>query len=299
MIFRQLGYLLKTAGSNLWSFRGRNLISVLIIGFSFLVIGIFLALSNNLTYLGEQLSNNLAISFFLDKNLRAEELETIKSQILASELVEQVTYVSADDALKRFRTNFPELQDILDNLKSNPFPPSFEVKLKDKILSLSAIVYFMENIKRLKGVIDFQFNQDWVEKMESLSRIVRAVGFFLGGILILASFFIISNVVRLNVFARKNEIEILRLVGATNTFIRIPFLIEGFVLGLLGSLISFLILFILIKIFPIYVGSSLGAARELFSLRPLNLNQLLWLVVGGIVTGTLGSVTSVSRFLRV
>ncbi|MGB9906984.1 MAG: cell division protein FtsX [Candidatus Saccharicenans sp.] len=299
MIFRQLWYLVKAAGSNLWTFRGRNLVSVLIIGFSFLVIGIFLALSNNLTYLGQQLSNNLAISFFLDQNLKPGELEFIKSQILASELVDQVTFISSADALGRFRANFPELQEIIDNLKSNPFPPSFEVKLKEKILSLQAIVYFMEKIKSLKGVTDVQFNQEWVEKMESLSRIVRAVGFFLGGILILASFFIISNVVRLNVFARKNEIEILRLVGATNTFIRIPFLLEGFVLGLLGSLVSLFILFILIKIFPIYIGSSLGAARELFSLRPLTLEQAAWLVVGGVVTGTLGSVTSVSRFLRV
>jgi len=148
-------------------------------------------------------------------------------------------------------------------------------------------------------VIDVQFNQEWVEKMESLSRIVKAIGFFLGGILILAAFFIISNVVRLNVFARKNEIEILRLVGATNTFIRIPFLLEGSVLGLLGSLISMAILFLLIKIFPVYVGSTLGAARELFALRPLTSEQLIWLIIGGTITGTLGSVTSVSRFLRV
>jgi cell division transport system permease protein len=299
LIFRQLWYLIKNAGNNLWTFRGRNLISVLIIGFSFLVIGIFLALSNNLTYLGERLSNNLAISFFLEKNLKNEELEFIKSQILASELVDEVTYVSSEDAWNRFATNFPELKEILDDLDSNPFPPSYEVRLTDKILSLSAIAYFMENIKSLKGVIDFQFNQEWVEKMDTLSRIVRAVGFFFGGILILASFFIISNVVRLNVLARKNEIEILRLVGATNTYIRIPFLVEGFVLGLVGSLISLFILFILIKIFPLYVGSSLGAARDFFSLRPLTIEQSIWLIVGGVVIGILGSITSISRFLRI
>lgn len=299
MIFRQLWYLIKNAGNNLWTFRGRNLISVLIIGFSFLVIGIFLALSNNLTYLGERLSNNLAISFFLEKNLKDEELEFIKSQILTSELVEEVTYVSSEEAWNRFAANFPELKDILDNLDSNPFPPSYEVRLTDKIFSLSAIVYFMENIKSLKGVIDFQFNQEWVEKMDSLSRIVRAIGFFFGGILILASFFIISNVVRLNVLARKNEIEILRLVGATNTYIRIPFLVEGFVLGLLGSLISLIILFIMIKVFPIFVGSSLGAARDFFSLMPLTIEQSIWLIVGGVVIGILGSITSISRFLRI
>ncbi|MCI4444726.1 MAG: ABC transporter permease [Candidatus Aminicenantes bacterium] len=241
----------------------------------------------------------MAISFFLDKNLNSEELENIKTQILASALVETINFIPAEEAFRRFAANFPELKEILDNLKSNPFPPAYEVRLKKNVTSLLAITTFIENIKRLKGVIDVQFNQEWVEKMESLSRIVKAIGFFLGGILILAAFFIISNVVRLNVFARKNEIEILRLVGATNTFIRIPFLLEGSVLGLLGSLISMAILFLLIKIFPVYVGSTLGAARELFALRPLTSEQLIWLIIGGTITGTLGSVTSVSRFLRV
>ncbi|HOM94512.1 MAG TPA: permease-like cell division protein FtsX [Candidatus Saccharicenans sp.] len=299
MIFRQLKYLLRAAGHNLWNFRGRNLISILIISFSFLVIGVFLALSNNLTYLGQQLSNNLAISFFLKQNLPAKEVEEIKNTIMDSTLIESVIYVSQEEALSRFTANFPELQEIVTNLDSNPFPPSLEARLKDKSISLSAITAFIDHVKRQPGVIDVQFNQDWVQKMESLSRIVKAVGFFLGAILILASFFIISNVVRLNVFARKNEIEIQRLVGATNTFIRIPFLVEGFILGLAGSLLSILILFLLIKIFPLYIGQALGAAEQLLALRPLTLKQMFWLVVGGALTGTLGSVTSVSRFLRV
>lgn len=299
MIFRKLKYLVRAAANNLWNFRGRNLISVLIISFSFLVIGIFLALSNNLIYIGQQMSNNLAISFFLDKNLKTEELENIRSQILASSLVQSLNFISPEEAYERFITNFPELKEILENLKSNPFPAAYEVKLKKNVTSLLAITTFLENIKRLKGVLDVQFNQEWVEKMQSLSRLVKAIGFFLGGILILASFFIISNVVRLNVFARKNEIEILRLVGATNNFIRVPFLIEGSVLGLLGSLISIFILFLLIKIFPVYLGNSLGAAKELFALRPLTMEQSVWLIIGGAITGILGSVTSVSRFLRI
>jgi len=296
---RQLGYLARAAGSNLWNFRGRNLVSILIIGFSFLIIGIFLSLSNNLTYLGEQLSNNLAISFFLNRSLKSEDIDRIKQEILNSGLNLEIKLVSSEEALQRFKNNFPELQDIISSLNTNPFPPALEVRFKERAISLQALTAFMDRIKRVPGVEDVQFNQEWVEKMDSLSRIVRAIGLFLGSILILASFFIISNVVRLNVFARKNEIEILRLVGATNTFIRLPFLIEGFVLGFLGSLLSLGILFLLMKLFPLYVGSSLGAARQLFELRPLTGEQMGWLVAGGIITGTLGSVTSVSRFLRV
>jgi cell division transport system permease protein len=121
----------------------------------------------------------------------------------------------------------------------------------------------------------------------------------MGGILLLTSFFIISNVVKLNVFARKNEIEILRLVGATNLFIRIPFWLEGIVLGLLGSLLSLGLLFVVINLFPIYLGASLGALQELLRFRYPDLTQAAGLLLGGAATGFVGSATSVSKFLKV
>jgi cell division transport system permease protein len=121
----------------------------------------------------------------------------------------------------------------------------------------------------------------------------------MGGILILTSFFLISNVVKLNVFARKNEIEILRLVGATNLFIRVPFWLEGIVLGFLGSLLSLGLLFIVINLFPIYLGASLGALQELLSFRYPDLTQAVGLLLGGAATGFVGSATSVSKFLKV
>jgi cell division transport system permease protein len=149
------------------------------------------------------------------------------------------------------------------------------------------------------GITDVQFNQDWVEKMQGFSRLAGAVGAFLGGILLLTSFFIISNVVKLNVFARKNEIEILRLVGSTNLFIRIPFWLEGITLGLLGSLLSLGLLFVVIRLFPFYVGPSLGALQDLLSFRYPDLRQAVGLLLGGAATGFIGSATSVSKFLKV
>jgi len=157
----------------------------------------------------------------------------------------------------------------------------------------------MDGLRALPGVEDVQFNRDWVDKMRSLSRLAQAVGFFLGGILILASFFIISNVIRLNVFSRKNEVEILRLVGATNTFIRTPFIIEGVALGVLGSLLSLALVYGVIRAFPLYLGASLGALQEIVNFRFLTLGQSLALAAGGAVMGFLGSLSSLSRFLKI
>ena len=161
------------------------------------------------------------------------------------------------------------------------------------------VVRFVEQMHNTKGIVDIQYNREWVERMQALSRLARAVGFFLGGILILASFFIISNVIKLNVFARRNEIEILRFVGATNSFIRVPFLMEGITLGVLGGLLSLALLYSLMQIFPFYLGRSLGALQEIINFRYLSFAQALSLISGGGVMGFLGSLTSLQRFLKI
>jgi hypothetical protein len=115
----------------------------------------------------------------------------------------------------KFREKFPELQGIIENIKINPFPPSIETTFREKSISFREASTLITRIQNMEGVEDVQFNQEWVDRVHSFSRLSKAVGFFLGGILVLASFFIISNVIKLNVFARKDEIEIIRLVGAS------------------------------------------------------------------------------------
>jgi len=272
---------------------------VTIICLSFLIIGVFLSLSNNLQFLARQLSDNLAVVFFLDKGLSPSDTEAVIQTIRSSSHISRVHYVTPQEALRRFRQRFPQLQEVVAGLGLNPFPASVEAVLKDKAAESAEILNLMDSLRRVKGVEDIQFNRDWVERMRSLSRLARAVGFFLGGILVLASFFIISNVIRLNVLARKNEVEILRLVGASNVFIRIPFFMEGIALGVLGSLLSLALIYGVIRVFPVYLGSSLGALQEIVNFRYLSLGQSLGLVAGGAVMGFLGSLSSLARFLKI
>jgi cell division transport system permease protein len=272
---------------------------VTIICLSFLIIGVFLSLSNNLQFLARQLSENLAVVFFLEKGLSPSDTEAVMRTIRSSPHVGQVRYVTPQEALRRFRQRFPQLQEVVAGLGLNPFPPSVEAVLKDKTAESADVLSFIDSMRRVKGIEDIQFNRDWVERMRSLSRLARAVGFFLGGILVLASFFIISNVIRLNVLARKNEVEILRLVGASNVFIRVPFLMEGIAIGVLGSLLSLALIYGVIRIFPVYLGSSLGVLQEIVNFRYLSVGQCLSLVAGGAVMGFLGSLSSLARFLKI
>ncbi|MCU0244226.1 MAG: permease-like cell division protein FtsX [Acidobacteria bacterium] len=290
-MIEKLKFFLSVTGNNLWQFRTRNLFSVTIICLSFLTVGIFVSLTNNLRDAARELSGNMTVAFYLDKAVRRE--------IGTPAFVESVRVVTPAEALERFKASFPELADIVTGLKANPFPASIELRVGAKASASKEVVAFVEAVGKRPGVTDVLFNQDWVEKMQGISRLAGAIGAFLGGILILTSFFIISNVVKLNVFARKNEIEILRFVGGTNLFIRVPFWLEGITLGLLGSLLSLALLFLVVKLFPVYLGASLGALQDLLKFRYPDLAQSLLLLAGGAATGFIGSATSVSKFLKV
>lgn len=264
-----------------------------------MVAGIFLSLSNNLQHLASELTHQLAVIIFLDKRLTLPEKETLENRIKQSPLVLKVEYISSEEAASRFIQNFPDLQATLRDLGSNPFPPSLEVTIQEKYSRSSLLNSFLDSLRREPRVVDIQFNRDWIARVEAIDRVVKALGAFLASILILASVFIVSNVIRLSVMARQDEISILRLVGATNNFIRVPFLLEGTFLGILGSLVALFFLWLIIKLFPLYIGYSLGAFQHVFQLRALSLYQSLGLVIGGGTVGFFGSLSSLSRFLKI
>jgi cell division transport system permease protein len=239
------------------------------------------------------------VVFFLERDLPPDQRRAVLEEVRKSASVIEAREVSPEEARDRLAQKFPELQEVLKDIGARPFPPSIEAVLRKDDKDAAEVVHFLDSMRNTRGVADIQYNRDWVERMQSLSRLARAVGFFLGGILVLASFFIISNVIKLNVFARRNEVEILRFVGGTNTFIRIPFLMEGVILGVLGGFLSLALLGILIGLFPFYLGESLGALRDIVNFRYLSFGQSFSLVVGGGLMGFLGSLTSLQRFLKI
>ncbi len=241
----------------------------------------------------------MAVIVFLDKNLTPQEKGALEEKIKQSPLVARIDYVTQEQAMTRFIQKFPDLQPLLQDLGTNPFPPSLEITIQPRYSRSHLVTSFLDSLKREKGVQDIQFNLDWVERIESFDRLVRAIGLFLGSLLLLASLFIISNVIRLSVVNRQEEISILRLVGATNNFIRLPFVLEGIILGILGSLIAIGFLWLIISLFPLYVGHSLGAFKEIFQLRSLTSSQVIILIFSGGIIGFVGSFSSLARFLKI
>jgi cell division transport system permease protein len=293
------GYFLKETLNNLWQYKTRHVFSLTIICLSFLILGVFLSLSNNLTERARELSRNVNIIFFLKKDAPAADRDLVERTLRASPLVGNVRIINEAEALDRFLGEFSNLADIVRNLNDNPFPASIEAALRRPDIPADAVLSLIGEIRRNPAVEDAQFNREWAERVQALGRLARNAGFFLGGILVLASFLIVSNVIKLNVLARKSEIELLRLVGATNAFIRGPFLLEGVAMGILGGLLSLILIFLVVKLFPVYLGASMGALQELVGFRYLTVLQAAGLISGGALVGFLGSLSSIARFLRI
>jgi cell division transport system permease protein len=202
--------------------------------------------------------------------------------------VEQVVFVSKDEAMIEFQEELGEDSDILGALEANPLPASFRITLREAYKEKEAIEGFAAGIAEMRGIEEVRYGKDFLEKFSSITRGFFYVDAFLGIVVILSSVFIISNAVRLSVVSRKRTIEILKLVGATNRFIAFPFVIEGALEGGIAAGISMALLSLVYV-----VGARFMPDLSFFSLEKAFAYVLLCVMIGAV-----GSFGALMRFLR-
>jgi cell division transport system permease protein len=207
--------------------------------------------------------------------------------------VETLALVSRGEALERFRALFRDLRSLPEDLGENPFPASVEVSLKAGHQSPAEVQRLVSAFEGAPGVREAQYDLLWIDRLATGVRLVRGAGAFLGGILVLAGIFTISNVIRLTVYAREDELDIMRLVGATQAYVKGPFVAEGMIQGGLGGLLAVLLLWASFRV----LREDLMAASDLLGRAPLTLpsDLVLVLVVGGMAVGVAGSLVSLRR----
>jgi len=176
MTLPKLRYFLREALHNLWQFKTRHIFSLTIICLSFVTVGVVLSLSGNLRVKARELSKNLKVVFYLKKDAPPADREAVEAAVRSSPLIGSVRAVGPDQAIDRFRTNFPDLRDILQNLGTNPFPASIEAGLKDAAVSPERVLGFIAEVRKLAAVEDVQYSREWAEKVRALGRLVEAVG---------------------------------------------------------------------------------------------------------------------------
>ena len=293
LLLRALAYFVEEAFTSLWRSRLINALSISTIGVSLFVLGAFLTVASNLNAVVTRWTQKVQVTFYLEDGLEPRIREMFESRLADDPAVESLASVSRQVALDRFRALFRDLRTLPDDLGENPFPESIEVTVKPGHQSPEEIGRFVAAFGKAAGVEEVQYDLLWIERLATAVRLVRGLGGVLGGILALASIFTISNVIRLTVYARQDELDIMRLVGATRAYVRGPFIVEGMLQGGLGGLVAVGLLWAALR----FVSRDVLAASELLGRAAIFLPGELGvaIVLGGMAVGLVGSLVSLGR----
>jgi cell division transport system permease protein len=229
---------LREAGDGLARYPALTALAALSIAVSLYIFGLFLLLAFNLNRLVEGLGQELQMQVYLKESVTKEEIETLRTALLTDEAVADATLITPAEARMRFESQFPGLKDLPGELGGPIFPPAFEVTLRRGYQDPDAVERLAQAFKVGPGVDEVRFDRGWFEKLSGLVSLMRSGGYGLGTLLLLAVMVTVGAVVRLTVLARREEIDIMKLVGATAGFIRGPFIVGAAVQGLLGGLFA-------------------------------------------------------------
>lgn len=269
--------------------------SISTVAVSLLVLGMFLLIFLNTNNLAKYLESQVQVSVYMQDDAKAEELTSVKEQLQKLPGVVKVTAISKEQALERFKERLGDQEQLLNSLgKDNPFPNSFDVQVDnpERIKAITPLIGQLPKVETAK------FGQEVVEHLFQLTKILRFGGVVLIIFLAMATLFIISNTIRLTVFARRKEVVIMKYVGATDWFIRWPFLLEGMTLGFFGAILASLLINSIYSALLDRIHATL-AFLPLLPPSPLLGYVTLFLLAAGTGIGALGSYISLRKFLRV
>jgi cell division transport system permease protein len=265
-----------------------TLLSVVAVGFSLFVVGLFGLTAHNIHRAIEQIEERVEIVGYLREDVSEEQLQLGEEELRLLPEVEEVRYVSKTEALASAMQEMEEFREVFTDLEANPLPASFELRMRPGHRGPESVERVARHISAYPFVEDVRFGREWLDKIVFLRRIAGGAAAIIGGAFAAVAAIIIATAVRIAVFARREEISIMQLVGATDGFIRRPFLLEGIFTGVLGGALA--------------AGLTYGAFRLVNAvLLRIEWLPFAWVVAGiaaGITFGFLSSAAAVRRHLR-
>jgi cell division transport system permease protein len=293
-----LRYILDDAVTNIRRSGWGGVASIATIAVSFVIVGIFLIITGNLGALVAEWKEQFQVTVFLEDGITGEQLALLKKRIQSERAVRATGFTTKEEALQQFKRELKGKESLLEGLGENPIPASFQLRIHENYQTPEALRQLAGSLGRLEGVEDVLYGQEWVDRAAGAIRILRLLGLAVGLALGMASLLIVSNTIRLTVYARADEIDIMRLVGATRMHIRAPFLLEGIIQGGLGAGMALALLFGAYRVtlwqLQLTPGQVFGMGLGSF-LEP---HTVLAILFAGASLGAFGSLISVGRFLR-
>lgn len=289
-------YFFKHAFLSIMNNRLINLISMGTISISLLLFGSFMLLSINLNTWIREWGESLSMSVYIEDGINKMTKRSIESRLNHLPGAEMERFISKEQAMVHLKEALGSQAGLLGGLDINPLPASYEIVFKDVKDYQIDPKKLKESLEKLGGVEEVQYTEQWVERFEGLIYILKLVGLIIGGFLCIAVLFITTNTIKLNIYSRRDEIEIYKLVGATDWFVKIPFLIEGAIQGILSGLFSLLVLFFVYSFFS-------AKTVHFFQLPTLGIIFLpneysVFLISLSLILGLSGAFIAIGRFFK-
>jgi cell division transport system permease protein len=298
-MLRRLGYFLGKALGSVRESPGISVLTSATISAALVVVGLYVMALQNLEGLALIWGRTATLSAYVDDAVPAEAHETLRRRIERLDGVERATVIKPAEALERFAARGPQAAALVAGVAEEVLPAQVEIDLEGGFADLRAVEALASNVRRVAGVTDVDYGQEEFERLAALLDLLRWGGLFAGLLIALATAFIISNTIRLTVYARRDEISILTLVGATRWFVRTPFLFEGALWGLGGGLGAAVLLFIADLTLAPRVSLAIADVVGGLNVHLFTPSVGLGMLIVGVLLGILGSALAVGRFLDV
>lgn len=295
---RRIRYLVGETLTNIRCNRTPSLIALTTTAFTLACFGVFLLLYWNLRGLASSLQDEMKVIIYVKDDLSPQGITNLQQRLNHEPAVGSLAYISKEQARQEFREQFPSDFRLLEGLGENPLPASFVVTLAPSYQSSGTIKQWADRLTMIPGVAHVQYSRDWIENLSTVLGVVELAAITVGLILSAASVAIIAGTIRLTLYARRDEIEIMRMIGATGAFIKIPYLLEGALLGAIGGLLSLGFLKGGFEFFKYRLGTLEGfwGAKSSFVVFPARI--FVMMVMIGLVLGSVGSFVSLVEIRR-
>ncbi|MBS3906981.1 MAG: ABC transporter permease [Syntrophaceae bacterium] len=293
-----LGYAMRRTLRNMKGNLFPNLTTIAVIGISLLIFLSFSLIAFNLTSLLKIWEEKFEVIAYLKKGTSLGEVEGLLKQIRQLDGVETVNYISPFDAMTFMESRLGRQKNLLEGVQPAILPASIEIRLKKDYWGQTKIDEVAAHLKRVSQIEEIQYGQEWIETFSVLVHLVRLTQWILGGLLLAAIIFIVSNTLQLTISSRREEIEAMQMVGANPAFIQVPFYLEGLIQGLLGAGMAMGLLFLLYKVVLITITPLMKGWMAGIPILFLPWETITWMLSGGMVLGLFGSFVASMRFLR-
>jgi len=286
----------KRAIQDILDHRFLNTVTIITIAISILIVSTFALFFVNANEIINSWKKGIRIMAYLKPDAPETKIPELKRKIQRMDGIQDVRFISKNEALQELKKQMRRQSSLFENLKENPLPDAFEIRLIASFQNQEKVEMFATRLESFSQVDEVEYGQRWLGRFTNFFNLFRLTGYAMGGLFFMAALLIVANTIRLVLYSRREEIEIMRLVGATDSFIKAPFYIQGLIQGAFGGIIGLATLFVTFMF--ISLSMKQGLSSGMFTIRFLSPNAFCGIILGSTFVGWLGCYLSLKQFLK-